>query len=190
MRTYFLALLVLPLSVFGQSKLYFSGDASANFGRHLEWTGYSVNVSGNARLSSKLYAGIATGILQVRPFINHLTVPLSGRLTFFTSSDETAVAPFGMFEYGKLFYRDEGYAGVADYTMEGKNNIFAGVGIRLPSSSRTHSFFAIGYSEFRYDNNQYDHQNTVIVTRPYHFRRVVLKLGLMLSREWRSRKTP
>lgn len=187
MRTYLFLLLLVPAVCAAQTSVYFSGDASANFGRHFEWTGFSVNASGNIKLLDKLYVGIATGALQVRPFINHLTIPVSGRATFFTSSDEEKLAPFGLLEFGKLFYREKGYAGVANSTMEGKHSFFAGVGVRLPSHHKTYPFLAIGYTTFYYANNQHDHQNTVMFSRPYEFRRIAIKAGIMLPRSWQRR---
>lgn len=187
MRTYLLILMLIPTVCTAQTAVYFSGDASANFGRHLEWTGYSANISGSIKLIDKLYAGLATGVLQVKPFINHLSIPLSGRLTFFTSSDETKIAPFGMFEVGKLFYRDDAYGGVANQRMEGKLSFFTGVGFSLPSQKKLHPFFAIGYAGYNYSNNQIDQQNTVIFSRPYHYRRIAIKAGFMLPRTWQRK---
>src|SRR5205807_838283 len=88
MKTAFLILLLTPAFAFGQVKTYYSGDLSANFGKYLEYTGYSANLSGNIKIFDKLYAGVATGVLKVQPLVDKLAIPLSGRITFFTASDE------------------------------------------------------------------------------------------------------
>lgn len=187
MRTIYLLLLLVPTACFAQTAAYFSGDASVNFARRLEWTGYSANVSGNIKVFDKVYAGVSTGVLHVRPYISHLTIPLSARITFFTSSDEEKLAPFGLFEFGKLFYTDKGFAGIEDYTMEGKYSFFTGVGVRLPSHRETYPFFAIGYTSFYYANNAYNDQNNVVFSRPYTFRRMAIKAGIMLPRKWQRK---
>src|SRR5215218_4375235 len=98
MKKTLLALLLLPMVVLGQSKIYFSADASANFGKFLEHTGFGINLSGNIKLYERLYVGLSTGAVQVKPFVKNMAVPLSGRLTFFTSNQEEGVVPFGLFE--------------------------------------------------------------------------------------------
>ncbi|HUC81406.1 MAG TPA: hypothetical protein VMR70_10845 [Flavisolibacter sp.] len=182
MRTFLLLLFLLPFAVIAQVSTYYSGDVSANFGRQLSWTGVGANLSGNIRVVNNLYAGVSTGVLHIRPYVNHLTIPLSARVTFFTSNEEK-FAPFGLFEYGKLFYKEKGFAGIQDYVMEGKHSFFTGVGVRLPSHHKTYPFFAIGYAGFFYANNQYDHQNTLLVSRPYTFRRIAIRAGIMLPRK-------
>ena len=180
MRKALLLLFFLPLLCFGQTATYFSGDGSANFGKYLSYTGYSVNLSGNIRLVEKLYGGLSTGVLKVQPFVDKLTVPLSARITFFTASDETQIAPFGLFEVGKLFYSQDNYGNTSSQTMEGRLSFFTGVGVRLTSQQRTHLFFALGYAGYDYDLVSKTGQNATASSRPYNFRRIALKIGLML----------
>ena len=180
MKKILLVLFLLPLFCFGQTASYFSGDGSANFGKYLSYTGYSVNLSGNIQLVERLYGGISTGVLKVQPFVDKLAIPLSARITFFTASDETQIAPFGLFEVGKLFCSQDNYGNTSSQTMEGRLSFFTGVGVKLTSQHRTHLFFALGYAGYNYELVSKTAQNTSSDLRPYNFRRVALKIGLML----------
>lgn len=180
MRNLLLALLLLPSVTFAQSAAYFSADAGPNFGKSLSATGYSVSLGANARLSDKLYAGIASGILRVQPFVDNLAIPLLGRITFFTSGDEVKLSPFGLFEVGKLLYKQENFGGSGAQKLEGKLSYFAGVGVKLSGSKKTHPFFALGYAGHHFDNNYYATQSSPQSSRPYHFRRMAIRIGLML----------
>ena len=163
-----------------QSKTYFSADASANFGKFLEHTGFGFAISGNIRVYDKLYIGLSTGAVQVKPYIKNIAVPLSGRVTFFTSDQEEGIVPFGLFEAGKLFYKEENFGGSASQTMEGDLTFFAGVGLKIATMKKLHPFFAIGYAGYYYDNNHYTSGNSLDYSLPYDYRRLAIKVGLML----------
>jgi len=180
MKAVVLTLLLLPVWAFAQNNTYFSADGSANFGHYLQYTGYSLNISGNIKMIDNLYIGVATGAVQIQPFVKNLSFPLSGRLTFFTSNSEERVAPFGLFEVGRLFYKEKNFGDLASNTLEGKLSFFTGVGVKLNSEKKVHSFFAIGYSGFYYTNNQYGEVHSVVSSRPYNYRRLSVKVGIML----------
>ena len=180
MKNALLLFLLLPVFGYSQKATYYSGDVSANFGKYLSYTGYSANLSGNIKIVDKLYGGVATGVLRVQPFIDKLAVPLSARLTFFTASNEDEIAPFGLFEVGKLFYKQEAYGGISSQSMEGRLSFFTGVGVRLNSQKKTHFFFALGYAGYNYELMTTTSQNATVDLRPYNYRRVTLKIGLML----------
>ena len=182
MKKTLLVLLLVPMLSSAQSKKYFSADASANFGKFLEHTGFGANISGNIKVFERVYVGLSTGVVQVKPFIKNMAVPLSGRLTFFTSNQEEGVAPFGLFELGKLFYKEENFGGSASQTMEGDLSFFAGVGVQLVSNKKLHPFFAIGYAGYYYNNNHYDSENSLDFSKPYNYRRMAIKVGLMLPK--------
>ncbi len=182
MKTILSLLLLLPFFAPCQVTTYYSADASANFGRHIEFTGYSVNLSGNIQLMNNLYLGLATGALQVKPFISHLSFPLTGRVTFFTTQDEEGIAPFGLFEVGKLFYSEDIPGTSGSSAFKGKLAFFTGVGLRFPSQKHTRLFVALGYTGFNYIREQYSPSGALVKSEPDNFRRIAIKVGVMLPK--------
>lgn len=168
-----------PAIAVAQERFYYSADAGLNFGKFLEYTGYGILASANAKIAPRIYAGLSTGAVQVKPFIKNPAFPLAGRLTFFTSVNEERLAPFGLFEVGKLFYNEEAFGGSSQQTMKGELYFFTGVGVKLVSERRTHVFFALGYSGFNFSNHISTGPNTAY-TNSYHYQRIAVRAGLML----------
>jgi len=173
-------LLLLPIVAAGQLRTYYSGDLSVHFAKSLEHTGYGIHASGNMQAVDKVFVGLTAGAVQVKPFVSNPAFVLNGRLTFFTSRQEEKLVPFGLFEVGKLFYNEQNFGGQPSQQLEGGLNFFTGVGVRF-SAKKLHPFFSIGYAGFHYNNNTY-RNNAVEFTRPYRFRRMEIKLGLMLPK--------
>lgn len=174
-----LTFLLLPTIVRAQSNAYFSGEAAVNFGRALNYTGYGLNVSGNVKLNERFYAGLSAGFVKLNPFTSQLAFPLSGRITFFTSDQQEKIAPFALFEGGKLLYSQKNFAGSPEKTMEGELNFFTGVGIKFITKNELRPFFAIGYAGYYFENKNFSSGTLAYVT-PYRFRRVEVRLGITL----------
>lgn len=181
MKKLLLSLALLPFLSFSQNSRYFSMDGSVYLSRYIQYTGYGMNLSGNIKVTDKIYLGINTGIARIYPFLEKAAVPVSGRLTFFTSNDDEKVAPFGLFEVGYLIYNDKRMKDhVVTGYMRGRHTYFTGVGVKINNDKKRHPYFAVGYSGLHFTNVHLNGDGSLYAKQLYDYRRLSIRAGLML----------
>jgi|GEM_PF-4236188 len=183
MRSLFAFFLLLPFISPAQKNTYVSADVLAHVGKDLDNVGYGLGGSANTGLTENIFLGGSLAGFRMASFLQNISVPLSLRATFFADVDEDRIMPFGLLEFGKIFYKQDTEMEDRVQALRGRFHFFAGIGVRFPSQSRLHPTLSMGYSGLFYRANELSINNTVLSQQNFNLKRVTVRAGFMIPRK-------
>ena len=183
MRPLFVLLLLLPLVSPAQKSAYVSADVLAHVGKDLDNVGYGVGGSANIGLTENILLGGSIAGFRMASFLQNISIPINLRATFFADVDEDRILPFGLLEFGKIFYKQETQMQDRRQDLRGQFNLFAGIGVRFPSQSRLHPTLSMGYSALLYRANEFSTNNTLLSQQNFNLKRVTVRAGFIIPRK-------